>query len=266
MDALAALGFLEKSGEHYALEPLVQVLLPTMASFGSAYFNDATWTMWGKLSETVRTGEPANVDDEYWLGFARSSRELARIQGMTAREFVGLEVGVGARVLDLGCGSGGMGYAFTIADPTVVVTGVDSDEVLALASEYAEELHIGDRVVLRPVSLAAAPSFGEREFDLVLASNVLHLFDEPTCRELLGKAHSALKPSGRIAITEIVPDEERCSLQYPLMFAVEMLLRTPSGGCYTFGEISGWLEEAGFSGVACHPMLGHTTGIIAVRR
>lgn len=266
MDALAALGFLEKSGDRYTLEPLVQVLLPSMASFGPVYLNDATWTMWGELSQTVRTGEPVSTDDEYWVGFARASRELAHLQGMTAREFAGLEDGSGAQILDLGCGSGGMGFAFTIADPTVVVTGVDTRDVLTVASDYAEELHIGDRVVLRELDIVAAPSFGEREFGLVLVSNLLHLLDEGGSRELLRKVHRALVTGGRVLITEIVPDDERRSAQYALMFAVEMLLRTPAGNCYTFEEIGRWLAEAGFGPAARHPMLGHTTAITATRR
>ena len=266
LDALTALGFLEKTGDRYVLEPLVQVLLPAMQSFGSVYLNAPTWAMWGELSQTVRSGEPAHTDEEYWVGFARASRQLAHLQGMTAREYAGLEMGSSARILDLGCGSGGMGYAFTIADPTIVVTSVDTRDVLAVASDYAEELRIGDRVVLRELDITAAPTFGDREFNLVLVSNLLHLLDEDGSRTILRNVHRALAPHGRVLITEIVPDDERRRAQYALMFAVEMLLRTRSGNCYTFEEIARWLVDAGFGQPLQHPMLGHTTAITATRR
>jgi 2-polyprenyl-3-methyl-5-hydroxy-6-metoxy-1,4-benzoquinol methylase len=266
MDALAALGFLEKDGERYGLEPIVSVLLPAMGRFGPVYLNEPTWTMWGSLSEAVRTGKPVASDGgEYWLGFARASRELAHLQGMSAREFAGLGAGVGARIVDVGCGSGGMGYAFAIADPSATVTAIDSEDVLAIAADYAEELHIAERIEFKALDVATAESLGDGDYDLALVSNMLHLFDPGGNRELLRKTAATLRRGGRILVTEIVPDDERSRSAYALMFAVEMLLRTPGGNVWTFAEIAGWLAAAGFVDVEQHPMIGHTMAITATR-
>ena len=44
----------------------------------------------------------------------------------------------------------------------------------------------------------------------------------------------------------MIPNEERTGPPLALIFAVNMLVNTDAGDTFTFGEISGWLREAGF--------------------
>ncbi len=61
------------------------------------------------------------------------------------------------------------------------------------------------------------------------------------------KTFAALAPGGTIAIAEWLPNEDRTGPPAALIFAVNMLVNTERGDCYTFGELSGWLKEAGFT-------------------
>ncbi|HEX5324133.1 MAG TPA: methyltransferase, partial [Capsulimonadaceae bacterium] len=63
----------------------------------------------------------------------------------------------------------------------------------------------------------------------------------------LKKVYAALAPGGTIAIAEMVPNDERTGPPFPLIFAVNMLVNTEKGDTYTFGELSQWLREAGFT-------------------
>jgi hypothetical protein len=136
------------------------------------------------------------------------------------------------------------------------------DTVESVAAEHAKELGIAGRVTLREVDVAEAASYGHAEFDLAVVANMLHLFDPVTNAAVLTKTAAALAPGGRVLVHEIVPDDERRRAAYPLMFAVELLLRTTRGTAYTLPEITGWLTEAGFERVE-HHAAGYLASITA---
>ena len=60
------------------------------------------------------------------------------------------------------------------------------------------------------------------------------------------KTFTALAPGGTIAIQEFLVNEDRTGPLNGLLFAVNMLVNTDQGDTFSFGEISGWLREAGF--------------------
>jgi hypothetical protein len=68
-------------------------------------------------------------------------------------------------------------------------------------------------------------------------------------RRLFTKLFSALEPSGMILIRDFVMDASRTRPDAGAMFPVTMLLNTPGGGTYTFGELRADLSAAGFSKV-----------------
>jgi hypothetical protein len=91
-------------------------------------------------------------------------------------------------------------------------------------------------------------------YDVVLLTNFLHHFDKPTCVSLLKKVRAALKPGGRAATLEFVPNEDRVSPPMPAAFAMTMLASTASGDAYTFSELSAMHEDAGYKNVKAHPI------------
>ena len=44
----------------------------------------------------------------------------------------------------------------------------------------------------------------------------------------------------------MTPNDDRTGPPFALIFALNMLVHTDEGDAFTFGEISGWLREAGF--------------------
>jgi len=88
----------------------------------------------------------------------------------------------------------------------------------------------------------------------VLLTNLLHHFDAADCEALLRKVHTALRPGGRTAILEFVPNEDRVSPPLPASFALIMLSNTPAGDAYTFAEYRQMLDHAGFSSSELHAL------------
>jgi len=91
-------------------------------------------------------------------------------------------------------------------------------------------------------------------YDAVLLTNFLHHFDVPTCVVLLKKVRGALRPGGRAATLEFVPNEDRVSPPTPAAFALTMLASTPAGDAYTLSELTAMYTEAGFGNITGHPI------------
>jgi hypothetical protein len=80
-----------------------------------------------------------------------------------------------------------------------------------------------------------------------LITNFLHHFDLPACTTFTRKVHVALKPGGRAAIAEFVPNPDRVTPPTAAAFSMMMLATTPSGDAYTFAELESISKSAGFA-------------------
>jgi len=126
----------------------------------------------------------------------------------------------------------------------VTITAVDWPNVLEITKKVAKQNGVGDRLKTSAGDLQAA-DFGKGH-QVATLGHILHSEGVERSRKLLRKTFEVLAPGGTIAIQEFLPNEERTGPPNALIFAVNMLAMTEVGGTYTFGEISGWLKEAGF--------------------
>ena len=80
---------------------------------------------------------------------------------------------------------------------------------------------------------------------------------------MLKKVHAALKPGGRVAVLEFVPNPDRVSPPMAAGFSLTKLAETASGDAFTFAELRGQLEDAGFHDVEAHGLPTPQTLLIA---
>ena len=66
------------------------------------------------------------------------------------------------------------------------------------------------------------------------------------CTTLFRKCRAALTPSGRLALIEFIPNDDRVSPGPEAAFALTMLATTSNGDAYTFRELSRMLRDADF--------------------
>jgi SAM-dependent methyltransferase len=83
-------------------------------------------------------------------------------------------------------------------------------------------------------------------YDLVLLSNIIHSFNPSVNRDIIRRSYEGLAPGGRLIIKDFLLDPERTGPAWSLMFALQMLLNTEGGDVYTWEEVAGWTQEAGF--------------------
>jgi 2-polyprenyl-3-methyl-5-hydroxy-6-metoxy-1,4-benzoquinol methylase len=199
------------------------------------------------------TVEPENP---VWVQFATSMAPMmAPLVGPLALTV--MEPGP-MRVLDIAAGHGLFGIEIAKQNPEAHITGLDWAPVLGVAMENARKAGVADRYQMLAGS-AFDVDFGG-PYDAVLLTNFLHHFDPPTCVGLLKKVRAALRPGGRAATLEFVPNEDRISPPMAAAFSMTMLVSTASGNAYTLRELNAMYEEAGFTGMTSQaiPMSPHT--------
>lgn len=273
-DYLTINEFLSKSGQEYSLSEDSAMFLDRkspayMGSCTRFLLNDGNREHFKALPEAVRYGGSANhmnVDPDWigWVDFARSMAPMMMMasQGM-ATMVLGGQTGP-MKVLDIAAGHGLFGISVLRANPHAQVVAVDWKNVLEVAQGNAQKFGVADRYSTIPGSIFDV-EIGNG-YDLVLIPNFLHHFDVPTCEKLLRKLHAALKPGGRVATLEFVPNPDRVSPPIPAAFALTMLASTPSGDAYTEEELRSMATNAGFTHHEFHPMPPSPHSVLISRR
>lgn len=206
---------------------------------------------WAGLPQAIRDGraripswrERLDSDPETCLDFLRALDDLA------ARFAGGLpalvELPAGARVLDVGGGSGCHAAALERSHPGVSAAVLD----LAPVAAVVEELHPGLAFLAGDLD---APRFGRPEgesWDAVLLANVLHDQPPAECARLVREAAGLVTAGGSVVLYEWVLDESRDSPPAVALFALMMLVENDGGASYTAAELTEWLAGAGLADV-----------------
>jgi ubiquinone/menaquinone biosynthesis C-methylase UbiE len=260
LDALAAMSLLQKASGRYGLtEASGHFLRRNSPNYlgGLVRHIDQIEANWMKLTATVRTGRPAvkvesgEDQGEFFSQFVGSLYAL----NAPAAEAVARHVleqfpeGRIIRVLDIGAGSGVWGFAFAKLNSRVFVTVADWPKVIeSVTKAVARRQAVEGQVDYLPGNFRETV-FPEGRYDVVILGHICHSEGAQNTARLLASARRALQPEGQVVIAEWTPDPQRAEAQFPLLFAVNMLVHTESGDTFTFEEYRNWLEEAGFQDV-----------------
>ena len=263
-DYLTVLGFLLKSGGEYALTEDSNVFLnrnsPACVSAAAAFWGSKMQReTYEDLAATVRNGgvtlsELGNTEAEHpvWVKYARGMAPVAALTAPSVARLLGAEAGAPWKVLDVAAGHGMYGIAVAHQNPNAKIVALDWAPVLKVAQENAEKAGIAARF-----STIAGSAFDEElgeGYDLALIANFLHHFDPATCEVFLKRVYRALKPGGRAATVEFVPNDDRVSPGPDAAFSLTMLASTPAGDAYTLSEYQRMFANAGFPSSELHRM------------
>lgn len=274
-DYLTIHGFLTKADGHYRQTPTSELFLDPrspacIASISHFLVHPALTEPFVRLSDAVRSGRTVlqgdgSVEPEnpIWVEFAHSMAPMmAGMAGpLGAIALDGLSGPL--RVLDVAAGHGLFGIEVAKLSPQASITAVDWAPVLEVARGNARKAGVEERYRLLPGSAFDVEYGGP--YDIVLLTNFLHHFDRSTCVGLLRKVHASLRPGGRVAALEFVPNEDRVSPPMAAGFSLIILASTAGGDAYTFPELKSMYEEAGFGGVAAHPLPRSPHTVVAGR-
>jgi 3-hydroxy-5-methyl-1-naphthoate 3-O-methyltransferase len=274
LDALAAIGYLRKTGDRYGLQPAsAAFLVPKGSGYVGAIAQalSLSWDSWKSLTEAVRSGRHAETVDVAEKGkeffpklvasifpgnFAASNAVVKRLPKEERSKI--------NRILDVAAGSGAWSLAFAQAIPEARIDTLDFPEITPITREFAEKFGVANRYDYLERNMREA-DFGHDKYDLVILGHIIHSEGEKRGKELLRKSYEALRPGGTLLIGEYVPNDTRTGPPMPVLFGLNMLLQTEEGNVYTLREYRAWLKAADFRKVTTIPVPPPSTVILATK-
>ena len=249
-DALVDLGLLQWTDQGYQPgRDARRHLLPDSAEPRSDVLAHGAklYERWAGLYDAVKTGLPVPDDhlDPRLQGteadFARAMADVGRRSAAATCAL--LDLSDAGHILDLGGGPGIYAMAFAQAWPDLEVTIFDTPEALGVARQNLESSGLDERVHLRPGD-AFEDSLGG-PYGAIFISNVIHIYSAVDNRRLIGRCAHCLRTGGQLILKDFFLDEDRTRPAGGAIFAVNMLVSTEGGDCYTVEETRSWLDRAG---------------------
>ena len=254
LNALVSLKLLTRQKNHYKNSPVSNLHLIRGKPL---YLGDAVhhahnimdnWTM---LRETIETGNavslkdlPEEVDPHDARDFITAMHNIASVKADELCSIIDLK---GARsFLDLAGGPGTYAIAFAKANPQLHAVVFDLEHVTRLTQEFIKASGMEERVSVQAGN-CLEDSFGMNEYDAILVSNILHIYNPANNVKILRKCRDALREGGRVIIHEFVLDETKTRPQFAALFSLNMLIGTQEGASYSESEYRKWLKEAGLN-------------------
>lgn len=251
LNALTSLGFLSKQDNLFFNTPDSFAYLSKKSAdyLGGLGHTNHLWNTWSNLTNVVKTGVAAHRSDindrgDDWLSsFISAMHDRATKQA--PQQLAGIDLSGVKSLLDVGGGSGAYSMEFIRRKPEMKATVFDLPNVVPITQKFIRQndfdaqitTHTGDYTT---DELPAG-------FDLVFLSAIIHSNSLEVNQDLLHKCFRALNPNGKIVIQDWIMNTDRTQPASGAIFAINMLVGTEAGDCFTEPEVSEMLRAAGFS-------------------
>lgn len=224
---------------------------------------------WRDLADTVRNGAPAApIDDnpaEFYVPLVEGTFTTMFRAASRADMFIRYSALCRPRVLDLGAGGAPWTVAVLTAVPDATAVVNDLPGVIDVASRKLADHGLVARAELRPGSYHDI-AIEDGEFDLVVLGHICRAEGRDGTQMLIDRAHRALRPGGRVLLSDYFCDRQRQAASHALMMGVTMMASTRRGGTFTYGEAAGDLRSAGFEQVRLIEPIGFQEMFVATKR
>ncbi len=261
LDACAGLGLVVKTaGEGnaalYANAPETEAfLVPGRPGYlgGAIRWGADQYGAWGELAASVRSDRPSvppslhlGDDPEQTRTFVLGMHN--RALGVARGVIHFLDLAGATSLLDVGGGPGTYATLMAQKYPGLQATVLDLPGIVAVAQELIATAGLTDRVQTRAGN-GLTDDYGTEAFDAVLFSGVLHQMAPATIQAMFAKAHRALKPGGRVLVSDVMTDRTKTQPAFATLFSLQMLLTSAEGAVFSGDECAQWLQGAGFEAV-----------------
>jgi O-methyltransferase domain/Dimerisation domain len=278
LDALVAMGFLERHDGLYANTPATDLFLdkhkPSYIGGMLEMANNRLYQHWGKLTIALRTGErqseaAGSEQDVFSALYADPARLKGFLRAMTGISR-GANMAIAAKfpwdkyksAVDCGTAQGDLIVQIALKNPHIAGTGFDLPEVAPIFEEYVETNGLSSRVKFQPGSFFTEPL---PKADVILMGHILHDWDLEEKRMLIRKAYEALPIGGAFIVYDSIIDDERKQNSFGLLMSLNMLIESPGGFDYTGADCTGWMQEAGFSETRVEHLVGPESMVVGIK-
>ncbi|HEV2288828.1 MAG TPA: methyltransferase [Candidatus Acidoferrales bacterium] len=278
LDALVALGFLERKNGVYSNTPSADFFLDRRKpSYVGGILEMASlrlYPFWSGLTTALRTGEQQNeakgggaslfvalyADPERLKGFLKAMTGISSgANRAIARKFPWQNYKTAA---DIGTAQGDLIVQVALANPHISGVGFDLPEVKPVFEEYVAAQGLKQRVAFQ------AGSFFEHALpkaDVLMMGHILHDWNLQEKRTLIRKACDVLPSGGALIVYDCIIDDDRCKNAFGLLMSLNMLVETPGGFDYTGADCCAWMKEAGFRETRVEHLVGPDSMVVGIK-
>ncbi|PKN11722.1 MAG: SAM-dependent methyltransferase [Deltaproteobacteria bacterium HGW-Deltaproteobacteria-4] len=254
LNALTALGLLNKDGEHYAPTAFAAEYLARHSPRYLGYIimhHHHLMAGWSRLDEAVQSGAPlrgpishagsAAEQENFEMGMFNLAMQIA--PSIVAK----VDLHDRQRLLDLGGGPGTYAIQFCQANPQLIATVYDLATTRPFAAKTITNFGLDDRITFVAGDFISDDVPGG--FDVAWLSHILHGQGLEGCAVILQRAVAALEPGGLLLVQEFILDDSMGGPLFPALFSLNMLLNTPQGQAYSQGQLEAMLRAAGVGSI-----------------
>jgi hypothetical protein len=282
LDALVALGFLQKSGNKetavYSNSPDTELFLDkcklTYVGGILEMANNRLYPFWNYLEEGLKTGTPqneirsgrSNLFEEIYTDKSKTREFVNAMGGAQTGNFVAFAMGFDFSNYNTLCDIGGAGALLSAHvvthNPHMRCISFDLAPVSPIALENLSKMGLADKVEVRSGDFFNDPF---PMADIITMGNILHDWGTADKKKLIARAYDALPKGGSLVVIENIIDNERKENAFGLLMSLNMLIETAEGYDYTASDFDAWTKEAGFSRSRVMPLTGPASAAIAIK-
>ena len=254
LNALVSLGFLTKKNHLFFNTADSFAFLSKKSSDYSAglmHLNHL-WNTWSNLTQVVKTGKsahPAEINErgEEWL-FAFIDAMHDRAKKQAPQQLANIDLSEVESILDIGGGSGAYSMEFVSKKPEIAAIVFDLPGVVPITKRFINKEGFSDQIKTHPGDYTTDEL--PKGFDLVFLSAVIHSNSLEINKELIKKCYNSLNKNGKIVIQDWIMNNDRTLPASGAVFAINMLVGTEAGDCFTDQEATEMLNAAGFKNIS----------------
>jgi len=254
LNALVSMGFLTKQDDLFFNTPESFTFMSKKSPdyLGGLMHTNHLWNTWSNLSNVVRTGLSANPSEinargEDWL-FSFISAMHDRAKKQAPQQLARIDLSNVKSVMDVGGGSGAFSMEFLRKKPGIEATVFDLPNVVPITNRFIDNEGFSGKIKTFAGDYTKDDMPGG--FDLIFLSAIIHSNSLETNGDLVKKCFNSLNKGGRIIIQDWIMNNDRTSPVAGAVFAINMLVGTEGGDCFTEDEVAEILTKAGFRNIS----------------
>ena len=254
LNALVSLGFLSKQNHLFfnTAESFNFLSKKSSNYLGGLMHSNHLWNTWSNLTQVVKTGNSAhsteiNERGEEWLfPFINAMHDRAKKQA--PQQISNIDLSGIKSVLDIGSGSGAYSMEFISKKPEIEATVFDLPNVVPITKKFIDKEGFSNRIktYTGDYTIADLP----KGFDLAFLSAIIHSNSFEINQDLIRKCFKVLNKNGKIVIQDWIMNNDRTQPTSGAIFAINMLVGTEAGDCFTEKEVTEMLNAAGFINIS----------------
>jgi precorrin-6B methylase 2 len=282
LDALVALGFLERSGIRdtavYANSADAnQFLDKNKLSYIGGILemaNNRLYPFWNFLEDGLEKGTPQNelrtgetsFFEKIYADTDRTREFVNAMSGAQMGNFVAFAHQFDFTSYETLCDIGGAGAQLSAQvvthNPHMKCISLDLPQVSPIALENISKMGVANKVEVVTRDFFKDPF---PKADVITMGNILHDWGLADKKILIRKAYEALPKGGSLVVIENIIDNERRENAFGLLMSLNMLIETLEGFNFSMADFQEWANEAGFRDVYEIKLTGPASAVVAIK-